>query len=124
MRDTSRHGWPGRAFHKQLYSLGFWRDDGLVFAWTRRMVVLLLLCVACGAGEAEQEAAPPQTDQTSEQSDESDPSEAPRPQEPPADEELDEPLVEPSVDIDDMDERALEAACFAGQQAACDQLGH
>ena len=41
--------------------------------------------------------------------------------------EFEEDEPEPSLsgaDLDEMDRPALEAACFAGQSAACDRLGH
>ena len=44
----------------------------------------------------------------------------------PADEIEDEapPAAEAPLDVDSLDQPALEAACFEGSQAACDRLGH
>ncbi|MFT5353030.1 MAG: hypothetical protein ACI9KE_000227 [Polyangiales bacterium] len=88
-----------------------------MFAWLLRIAALsLILGVACGGDETTDPAEPtePETRQAV------DPV-----LEEPDDEELLEDEEEPlDVDVDEMDEHALEAACFAGQQAACDRLGH
>ncbi|MFK8002506.1 MAG: hypothetical protein AB8H86_23145 [Polyangiales bacterium] len=86
--------------------------------WVPRAVVFFLtLCVACGT-DADGPVDPGE-------------SEAAEPAEGPADGPADDPDNEdfledeaPQANVDEMDEHALEAACFAGQQAACDQLGH
>ncbi|MBO6939944.1 MAG: hypothetical protein JJ863_33545 [Deltaproteobacteria bacterium] len=83
----------------------------------RALALLLLLALACGPSEEEAPAAAePQ---------EAEPAE-PEEAEPLAEEpEEDEPL--PALgeqELDDMDQPALEAACFQGSTAACDRLGH
>ena len=81
-----------------------------------RAALVLALLLSCGPSEEEAPAA-----------------EAPAEAE--AEPELDEePLIEPEEEeplpalgereLDEMDQPALEAACFGGSTAACDRLGH
>lgn len=92
-----------------------------MFPWAPRIRVVLFslafACVACGGSDEADPAASP-----TEAVDPAANSETSQAEEELADELDDEAPLE--VDVDDMDEHALEAACFAGQQAACDQLGH
>lgn len=90
-----------------------------MFPWVPRAAVFLLtLCVACGTDAAEP-AQPSETEAV-------EPADGPAsdPSDDPDDEDFPEDEAPLEVNVDEMDEHALEAACFAGQQAACDQLGH
>ena len=81
---------------------------------------LLLVAALVGVGCRDQALAPPaQAAIADEVASESEPAEADEADE--ADE------VEPAMelgDLDAMDRRELEGACFRGSQAACDRLGH
>lgn len=85
-----------------------------MFASFRKVAVFSLVC-ACGPSEGDAPTEPPSEPQSES---------APEIQAPLEDELVDDEVPLEDVDVDEMDEHALEAACFAGQQAACDQLGH
>lgn len=114
-RGTAASYQPDAPVANRLYSSCFWRDDIAVRASLGPLLLLIAFSVGCGAEPAEtapQESAPAET-----------------PQEPAQEEDFPEedevPLAgEDEEDVDAMDEHALEAACFAGSQAACDRLGH
>ena len=82
----------------------------------RAALALALLLAACGPKEEEAPAAPAEPAEV-----EPEAAEEPAFDEP----EEDEPL--PALgerELDEMDQPALEAACFGGSTAACDRLGH
>jgi len=83
----------------------------------RAALALALVLAACGPKEEEAPAAPAEPAEVEPEA---------AAEEPAFDEpEEDEPL--PALgerELDEMDQPALEAACFGGSTAACDRLGH
>ncbi|MFW6051959.1 MAG: hypothetical protein ACODAU_12350 [Myxococcota bacterium] len=76
----------------------------------RAGILALALALAGACDETEPRSAEPEAAEAAEPA-------APAPPEPP-------PEPPEPADLDEMTEGELEAACFEGQQRACDRLGH
>lgn len=80
--------------------------------WALACVLLTSACQEAPGSPEEIGAAPPPAAETH-----------PTGEHPAAVETETDPAPEPTR-LDDMDQAALEAACYEGRQAACDRLGH